>query len=304
MIRQSQLPPRAPLRSKEIAFPSDEPNPTNPLRKNVINRHKKSLSHSSVHEEQPAWMDNLLSDLNSTPGRFHSRSASDSMDFLDDLISKSILHSHDDDDDDDENASFDGSGSALESACVYGPNSPRSKVNVEFMGNSVLSALSDCNSRTESPFLQENSCDSWSSIDSWNYNVDSVNELNAEPNAEKRHPRQRSRVRKLQYIAELEKTVNAFQALESDLQYKLSTVVEQRLTLSMENNKLKQHMSRLQHKKFVLDGEYQMLQREAERLQSCLMRSNKLRPKTSSNHVIKASQDNWETLDWAKLHLG
>lgn len=244
-------------------------------------------------------MDDLLSDLNSTSGgRFHCRSASDSMDFLDDLVSQSIPLSHNDD----ENVTSDRIGGALELACVYGPNSPRRKVNEEFMGNSVLTALSECASQTQLPFLQEISYSSWPShFDSWGSSVGSVDEMNVESKDEKRHPRQRSRVRKLQYIAELERTVNALQTLESELQYKLSALLQQRLTLSVENKELKQHMSRLQHKKLVLDREHQMLQREAERLHSGLAR---LSSHNKSNHV-NASEDNWEEmLDWAKLNHG
>lgn len=128
-------------------------------------------------------MDDLLSDLHCTPGTLR-RSASDSTDFLDSLIPQSMLLSPNDE----ENSTSDGSGGgALESACVYGPNSPRKKVNVDFIDNSVLTALSDCASQTQLPFLEEIPFSSWPSpLESPGNGVGSLNMMNDEQQAEKR----------------------------------------------------------------------------------------------------------------------
>ncbi|KMT09004.1 hypothetical protein BVRB_6g137120 isoform B [Beta vulgaris subsp. vulgaris] len=69
------------------------------------------------------------------------------------------------------------------------------------------------------------------------------------------HPGQRSRARKLQYIAKLEKSVNAFQTLESELEFRVSALLQQKAVLSLENNKLKQQMARLQQQKLIMDGD-------------------------------------------------
>ncbi|KAL8159678.1 hypothetical protein V2J09_001215 [Rumex salicifolius] len=281
MHQQYQLPPRPPFQRKATTRPLDEP--ISKGRNNKSNGHKKSFSQGSILEDQPAWLDDLLSDSDSNrQGSFHSRSSSDPMAFLyDDLLPKAMIpFYHDDDDGDDESLIIDRSCRvAFESSCVFGPNSPRTRVNLD-----LPLLVEGCRSHEHGSF-------------------GSTNNLNDDPNQGKRHPRQRSRDRKLHYIAELDKRV-----LVSELQHNVSTLLQQRLVLTVENTQLKQQASELQQQKLFLDDEYQTLSKEAERLKSGLARlsyQNKgpMHAKSSvMNH--KASNYSWEMLEWRKLDLG
>lgn len=131
MSRQSHLPPRCPFQKQPVSRPIHE----------SYLQHHKSASQSSILEEQPAWLDDLLSDQDAdSKGIFHRRSASDSVTLLDGLVdSFSGLNSHNNEDSSVEN----GSCSRLESASMYGPNSPRQRGNVTFSENAMASALSE-----------------------------------------------------------------------------------------------------------------------------------------------------------------
>jgi regulator of replication initiation timing len=195
----------------------------------------------------------------------------------------------------------------LESACVYGPNSPRAKNNSSFSNNPIASAFSDYGSQTPPQNLD-----------------DTVKGINRSPVAEnacgsmgipnaKRNPGQRSRVRKLQYIAELERTVGMLQTVEADLSVRVASLLQTRATLSLENSQLKQQMAILKQDKLIREGEYQLLKKEAQRLKSGLgylgstNNSNRLvrsysagsnvAPRTASSHL------DWNLLDLTKLNL-
>ena len=45
------------------------------------------------------------------------------------------------------------------------------------------------------------------------------------------------------------------QTLESELAMRVATLLQERVALSMENNKLKQQLARLQQEKSIMDGE-------------------------------------------------
>ncbi|GAB4836218.1 hypothetical protein Ancab_001133 [Ancistrocladus abbreviatus] len=304
MSRQSQLPPRFPPPKKATACHSAESYSQNsPEGNDLSTRHQKSFSQSSVLEDRAAWLDDLLSDagLNSN-GKFHCRSASDSVTLLDGLVPHQILASGNDD----ESSASDESGSALESACVYGPNSPRGKSNFNFTDNAVLVALSDYINPSPMQYAQENAQSSGSTpfYLEGDHHCGASNELNTEQKAEKRHPRQRSRVRKLQYIAELERTVNVIQAFESEAACKISDLLQRRVALSMENSRLKQQMANLQQQKLTMDSEYRSLVKEAARLKLGLASSSipKVQMHSGSSH-IDGSEAIWQMLNWAKLNL-
>lgn len=141
MSRQAQLPPRCPVQKKLIGGPIHD-SVSQPLHINESYvRHQKSFSQSSILEEQPAWLDDLLSDMDSnSKGLSHRRSVSDSITLLDALADAfpSLTPCKDD-----ENSVVDETCNGLESACTYGPNSPRQKGNLTFTENAIVSALSE-----------------------------------------------------------------------------------------------------------------------------------------------------------------
>ncbi|GLT39980.1 hypothetical protein SLA2020_141440 [Shorea laevis] len=79
---------------------------------------------------------------------------------------------------------------------------------------------------------------------------------------------QRSRVRKLQYIAELERNVQTLQAKGSEVSAELEFLNQQNLILSMENKALKQRLESLAQEKAIKYLEHEVLEREIGRLRA------------------------------------
>ncbi|KAL9684127.1 hypothetical protein QQ045_021561 [Rhodiola kirilowii] len=105
---------------------------------------------------------------------------------------------------------------------------------------------------------------------------------------------QRSRVRKLQYIAELERNVQALQAEGSEVSAELEFTNQQNLILSMENKALKQRLDSLVQEHLIKHMEQEVLEREIGRLrnmhqqQSYLHQQPQQRP---SSHRRNNSRD-------------
>ncbi|KAL7184958.1 hypothetical protein ACSBR2_026992 [Camellia fascicularis] len=295
MSRQAHLPPRCPFQKGTVTRPIHDSYP----------RHQKSISQSSILEEQPAWLDDLLSDLDAnSKGILHRRSTSDSVTLLDGLVSLPTLPPLSNE----ENLSSSETGRVLESACMYGPNSPRRKDKVTFPENAVVSALSEYLPQNPMQYTDGDlnvsgmmQCDLARDVGG------SAWDANNETKAMKRHSGQRSRVRKLQYIAELERTVDDLQTSESELALRVASLLQQRVALSMENSKLKQQVARLQQEKLIVDGHYQSLRKEVERLKLCLAYSSNSNVGTkfrSSSTSDGCSLDAlWQMLDMGKLDL-
>lgn len=149
MSRQPHLPPRCPFQKKHVSGPIHDPI-SPPQRAESYVRHHKSSSQSSIPEDQPAWLDNLLSDPGANSvGILHRRSASDSVTLLDGIVGSFLdLNPRNDD----KNLDGHEACSGLESSCLYGPNSPRKRSNLTFAGNAIVSALSE--SALENHLLQ------------------------------------------------------------------------------------------------------------------------------------------------------
>ncbi|KAK9187484.1 hypothetical protein WN944_018879 [Citrus x changshan-huyou] len=306
MSRQPHLPPRCPFQKKHVSGPIHDPI-SPPQRAESYVRHHKSSSQSSILEDQPAWLDNLLSDPGANSvGILHRRSASDSVTLLDGIVGSFLdLNPRNDD----KNLDGHEACSGLESSCLYGPNSPRKRSNLTFAGNAIVSALSE--SALENHLLQyvdESLCISGVIPSDLNGDTHTLTgEHNAETKMTKRQFGQRSRVRKLQYIAELERTVEYFQTLQADLGARVALLLQQHVSLSMENSKLKQKIARVQKEKLIMEGQYQYLKKEAERLKVSLAISPRSKVKTyfGTNSAAEVSQSgvNWQMLDFAKLNL-
>ncbi|CDO99941.1 unnamed protein product [Coffea canephora] len=304
MSRQAHLPPRCPFQKKTIS----RHDPALPTLDNHIylhTRHHKSVSQSSIGEEKPAWLDDLLDDSDSNSGYIlHRRSASDSLTLLDDHVPLASINQLSGSD---TPASCESDGS-LESASIYGPNSPRAKGKISFPENAIVSALSEYVSHEHLWHLNDSICASGAAnLESVEDTRGSAGEMIAETKPVKRYPGQRSRVRKLQYIAELERTVNILQKVEMDMASKVASLVRQRLALSLENNKLKQRALRLQHEKQIVDGQYKSLRKEVERLKTYLAHAHGSKVSTnfslSSHAELASAEATWQMLDMGKLDL-
>nr|GME13488.1 Basic-leucine zipper transcription factor family protein isoform 1 [Ipomoea batatas]GME17013.1 Basic-leucine zipper transcription factor family protein isoform 1 [Ipomoea batatas] len=87
---------------------------------------------------------------------------------------------------------------------------------------------------------------------------------------------QRSRVRKLQYIAELERTVQALQVDGSVVSAELEFLNQQNLILSMENKALKQQLESLAQEHLIKYLEHEVLERERGRLRALYQQRQQL----------------------------
>ncbi|XAR56501.1 hypothetical protein NMG60_11037018 [Bertholletia excelsa] len=81
-----------------------------------------------------------------------------------------------------------------------------------------------------------------------------------------RQSAQRSRVRKLQYISELERSVTALQTEVSALSPRVAFLDHQRLILNVDNSALKQRIAALVQDKIFKDAHQEALRKEIERL--------------------------------------
>lgn len=184
MSRQAHLPPRCPFQKKSVSRHIHDPI-SPPPRTELYPRHHKSSSQSSIPEEQPAWLDDLLSDPDvNAVGKFHRRSASDSVTLVDGIVDAFPgLDPHKDE----ESSVEDGSCSRLQSSCMYGPNSPRKRSNLTFSENALVSALSECGSENPLQCVDDSLC--ISGIHYSDVQIDacaSTGELNAETKMAKR----------------------------------------------------------------------------------------------------------------------
>lgn len=81
-----------------------------------------------------------------------------------------------------------------------------------------------------------------------------------------RQSAQRSRVRKLQYISELERSVNALQTEVSTLSPQVAYLDHQRVILNVDNGALKQRIAALAQDKLFKDAHCEALKKEVQRL--------------------------------------
>ncbi|XP_027062040.1 basic leucine zipper 61-like [Coffea eugenioides] len=81
-----------------------------------------------------------------------------------------------------------------------------------------------------------------------------------------RQSAQRSRVRKLQYISELERSVTTLQTEVSALSPRVAFLDHQRLILNVDNSALKQRIAALAQDKIFKDAHQEALRKEIERL--------------------------------------
>ncbi|KVI04334.1 basic leucine zipper 61-like [Cynara cardunculus var. scolymus] len=91
-----------------------------------------------------------------------------------------------------------------------------------------------------------------------------------------RQSAQRSRVRKLQYISELERSVNSLQAEVSVLSPRVAYLDHQRLVLNVDNSVLRQRIAALSQDKLFKDAHQEALKGEIERLKHMYYQQKKM----------------------------
>ncbi|KAK9265343.1 hypothetical protein L1049_001573 [Liquidambar formosana] len=101
-----------------------------------------------------------------------------------------------------------------------------------------------------------------------------------------RQSAQRSRVRKLQYISELERSVTSLQTEVSALSPRVAFLDHQRLILNVDNSALKQRIAALAQDKIFKDAHQDALKKEIERLRQVYHHQNL--KKMSNNNTTTA----------------
>ncbi|XP_020554123.1 uncharacterized protein At4g06598-like isoform X2 [Sesamum indicum] len=230
----------------------------------VINHHRCS-SESFLIEEQPSWLDDLLNESETLIHRgHHRRSASDSYAYLGEAAetlniseepkyvnanvgtstrSQNLLHYKDVDSNSTETKT----------------NSLAEKNNQEL--EEVVSTLAVEQSRDETSSQNlEGSADKTGASQKSSGSKDSKRA--------KQHNAHRSRVRKLQYIAHLERTVQILKAEGSEVSAELEFIEQQNMILNMENRALRQRLESISQEQIIKHWEQGMLEREIGRLQT------------------------------------
>ncbi|CAM8941360.1 unnamed protein product [Rhodiola kirilowii] len=100
-----------------------------------------------------------------------------------------------------------------------------------------------------------------------------------------RQSAQRSRVRKLQYISELERGVASLQAEVSVLSPRVAFLDHQRLILNVDNSALKQRIAALAQDKIFKDAHQEALKKEIERLRQVYEHQQSLKNNMEANAV-------------------
>ncbi|CAH8377461.1 unnamed protein product [Eruca vesicaria subsp. sativa] len=100
---------------------------------------------------------------------------------------------------------------------------------------------------------------------------------------------QRSRVRKLQYISELERTVQALQAEGSKFSADLDFLNQRNLILSMENKALKQRLESIAQEKLIKQMEQELLEKEIGRLRALYQQQQQKQQQQQQNQQPAAS---------------
>ncbi|KAM7252106.1 hypothetical protein ACFE04_023989 [Oxalis oulophora] len=108
-----------------------------------------------------------------------------------------------------------------------------------------------------------------------------------------RQSAQRSRVRKLQYISELERSVTSLQNEVSALSPRVAFLDHQRLILNVDNSALKQRIAALAQDKIFKDAHQEALKKEIERLRQIYQQQQQnMKKQNNNNNVTIASTTN------------
>lgn len=222
--------------------------------------HQRSPSESFLREEQPSWLEELLEEPETPVQRGHRRSSSESFAYL---------------------------GAAAKPSSFDKPkfNAWESSLNFVTHSSDLLSTRVGIPHQTPGSSFGAQGPDRISSkaiekqeqLESGLHNQEfssgrsdriKPSVSRTDPNCSEQQYAQRSRVRKLHYIAELERNVQVLQAEGSEVSAELEFLDRQNLILGMENRAMKQRLDSLSQEQLIKYYEHDMLQREIERLQT------------------------------------
>ncbi|OAY63775.1 Uncharacterized protein ACMD2_05948 [Ananas comosus] len=297
--KQSFLPPKSPF---PIVSPSygdygsigSKGNPTHkPREGNNRYHHQRTSSESFLIEEQPSWLDDLLNEPD-TPVRkgAHRRSSSDSFAYLEGAAHSLPPWAASAQEYYPQNKVWEPQISSVN----YRPSGgPAMKEKVVHHGSSCVSRNADVapsNNASEKNVHEESAQDS--KVSNERKEVSHAKHLQSEvdPKRAKQQFAQRSRVRKLQYIAELERNVQALQAEGLEVSAEIEFLSQQNLILDLENKALKQRLESLAQEQLIKRFQHEMFEREIARLRSLYQQQQQhLQPQPAPTHNRSSSRD-------------
>lgn len=304
--KNSLLPPKSPFPSISPSYTDYGPNTTLGLIPKCRdgNVHHQRTSSESLIDEQPCWLDELLNEPDTPVRKGHRRSSSDSFAYIDTANMSNIDYvpvSHDE-------AkfrplvssplwgfqSFDLSKESLQGSLYADPNfygKPKNRpwesklaptahpsVRPPSRDNGILQGAGSSAAQSEADPAPSTATEKQDHGESGAHDPRNLSEkkdgshlkTSSENDAKraKQQFAQRSRVRKLQYIAELERNVQGLQAEGSEVSAELEFLNQQNLILSMENKALKQRLESLAQEKLIKHLEHEVLEREISRLRA------------------------------------
>ncbi|CAN6720093.1 unnamed protein product [Malus baccata var. baccata] len=292
--------------------------------------HQRTSSESLLIEEQPSWLDDLLNEPD-TPIRRggHRRSSSDSFAYVDAINASNLDYATQDEYKYHNMISAPSWGSQdldprkdLRHASLYTElnlvkqknkawESSLNSVNnlnglPSVRDNIVLQSSGSLSTPQEADGIASTASEKHDHVDSGLHDPKSSSERkdnsNAKPYASetdakraKQQFAQRSRVRKLQYIAELERNVQALQAKGTEVSAELEFLNQQNMILSMENKALKQRLESIGQEQLIKYLEQELLEREIGRLrvlyQQQQQQHQQQQQRPSSSHRRSNSRD-------------
>ncbi|XP_042503423.1 uncharacterized protein At4g06598-like [Macadamia integrifolia] len=326
--KQSLLPPKSPFPSIPSSYAEYGTSPAIvskgiPKPREGHRHHQRTSSESILIEEQPSWLDDLLNEPETPVRRGHRRSSSDSFAYLD--VANASNMEYVAQEDKFKNASvptwgsleFDPYQDARHASFYTEPNSlgrqrnrswdslnsvyyqsgkPSSRDNIVRQSSGQLSVPQEpdgvSSTATDKQELEESGSNNpRGSSDKRDNSYAKPSASETDPKRAKQQFAQRSRVRKLQYIAELERNVQALQAEGSEASAELEFLDQQNLILNMENKALKQRLENLAQEQLIKYLEQEVLEREIARLRTLYQQQQQQPPQASSAHRRASSRD-------------
>ncbi|KAM7470341.1 hypothetical protein LguiA_008524 [Lonicera macranthoides] len=309
--------PNPPIGPKNIPKPRDR-----------NSHHQRTCSGSVLIEDQPSWLDELLNEPETPVRRGHRRSSSDSFAYIEAANAVNIDYAAQDDYKYNSltssvpsrgSSDFDHYKDAWNTSFYGEPNPlvrhknrawdpllnplPQKNGLLSSRDNFVLrspaslcttqqaNGVSSTAKEKQDP-IESGPCDAKGSFESKDSLYAKVSVSETDTKRSKQQFAQRSRVRKLQYIAELERNVQALQAKGSGVSAELEFLNQQSLILSMENKALKKRLDSLAQEQHIKYLEHEVLEREIGRLRSLYQQQQKPQhQQQSSSHRRSSSRD-------------
>ncbi|XP_027343063.1 uncharacterized protein At4g06598 [Abrus precatorius] len=202
--------------------------------KEGLRRHQRTYSDSMLTEEVPGWLKELLDEPETPQCRSHRRSSSDSIAYL--QVEKTTEREN-----------------KLTNTCVTFPSSVTSQ-EADTPQTHIIEKQNVAD--PEGSFVQHRSL------------YPNPSPTKTDSKRAKRHSAQQNRARKVQYIAELERSIQALQVEGYEVSTELEFLDQQNLILGMENRALKQRLDSISQEQFIKCLEQEMLEKEITRLRN------------------------------------